>query len=71
MLSYAAELRDAAETGVLAAGWTLDAACTLNRAEQLWLHPLRHLHDPDFACDYARDDWPDVRRRGSWRWPPT
>ena len=28
----------------------------------------RHLHDPDFACDYGRDDWPgDICRRfGSW-----
>lgn len=68
VLSYAAELRDAVETGVLAAGWTLDATCTLNRAEQLWLDPLRHQHDPDFARDYARDDWPDdiCRRFGSW-----
>lgn len=67
-LLYAAELCDAVETGQLAAGWTQDEACKLNRAEQCWLDPLRAQTDPDFASDYRRDDWPDeiCRRFGNW-----
>ena len=67
-LLYAAELRDAVETGELAAGWTLDERCQLNRAEQLWLDPLRGEDDPDFASEYQRDEWPDeiCRRFGNW-----
>lgn len=67
-LLYAAELRDAVETGQLAAGWTQDETCKLNRAEQCWLDPLRAQTDPDFASDNRRDDWPDeiCRRFGNW-----
>lgn len=67
-LLYAAELRDAVETGELAAGWTQDERCQLNRAEQLWLDPLRSESDPDFASEYRRDEWPDeiCRRFGNW-----
>lgn len=67
-LLYAAELREAVETGQLAAGWTQDAACKLNRAEQCWLDPLRCDIDPDFAREYQRDEWPDeiCRRFGNW-----
>ncbi len=67
-LLYAAELRDAVETGELAAGWTLDERCQLNRAEQLWLDPFRGEDDPDFASEYQRDEWPDeiCRRFGNW-----
>ena len=67
-LLYAAELRDAIETGELAAGWTLDERCQLNRAEQLWLDPLHGEADPDFASEYKRDEWPDeiCRRFGNW-----
>lgn len=67
-LLYAAELRDAVEIGDLAAGWTLDERCQLNRAEQLWLDPLRGEDDPDFASEYLRDEWPDevCRRFGNW-----
>ena len=67
-LLYAAELRDAVETGGLNAGWTLDERCQLNRAEQLWLDPLRGKDDPDFASEYQRDEWPDeiCRRFGNW-----
>jgi CRISPR-associated protein Csy1 len=67
-LLYGAELRDAVETGQLPAGWSLDDACKLNRAEQLWLDPLRCQIDPDFARDTQRDEWPDeiCRRFGNW-----
>ena len=67
-LLYAAELRDAVDTGDLAAGWTQDARCRLNRAEQLWLDPLRRHLDTDFARDLERDEWPDdiCRRFGNW-----
>lgn len=67
-LLYAAELRDAVETGALAAGWTQDERCQLNRAEQLWLNPVRGEDDPDFASEYQRDEWPDeiCRRFGNW-----
>ena len=67
-LLYAAELRDAVESGELTAGWTQDARCQLNRAEQLWLDPLRRHLDADFARDYQRDEWPDdiCRRFGNW-----
>ncbi len=67
-LLYAAELRDAVETGALAKGWTADEGCQLNRAEQLWLDPLRSQDDPDFAREYVRDEWPDeiCRRFGNW-----
>lgn len=67
-LLYAAELRDAVETGDLAAGWTQDTRCRLNRAEQLWLDPLRRHLDADFASEYQRDEWPDdiCRRFGNW-----
>lgn len=67
-LLYAAELREAVETGQLAAGWTQDEACKLNRAEQCWLDPLRCEIDPDFAREYQRDEWPDeiCRRFGNW-----
>lgn len=67
-LLYAAELRDAVDTGELDAGWTLDKRCQLNRAEQLWLDPLRCETDPDFAREYASDEWPDeiCRRFGNW-----
>lgn len=67
-LLYAAELRDAVDTGELDAGWTLDKRCQLNRAEQLWLDPLRSETDPDFAYEYARDEWPDeiCHRFGNW-----
>lgn len=67
-LLYGAELRDAVETGKLPAGWTQNEACKLNRAEQLWLDPLRSQIDPDFANDTQRDEWPDeiCRRFGNW-----
>ncbi len=67
-LLYGAEQRDAVETGELAAGWTLDEFCQLNRAEQLWLDPLRGHSDPDFARDYERNEWPGeiCRRFGNW-----
>ena len=67
-LLYAAELRHAADTGDLMAGWTQGARCRLNRAEQLWLDPLRRHIDPDFASDLERDEWPDeiCRRFGNW-----
>ena len=67
-LLYAAELRDVVESGDLTAGWTQDARCQLNRAEQLWLDPLRRHLDADFARDYQRDEWPDdiCRRFGNW-----
>ncbi len=67
-LLYAAELREAVETGQVAAGWTQDEACKLNRAEQCWLDPLRCKIDPDFAREYQRDEWPDeiCRRFGNW-----
>lgn len=67
-LLYAAELREAVETGQLAAGWTQDEACKLNRAEQCWLDPLRCNIDPDFAREYQRDEWPNeiCRRFGNW-----
>jgi CRISPR-associated protein Csy1 len=65
---YAAELHDAVETDALKAGWTQDARCQLNRAEQLWLDPLRRHLDADFARDYESDEWPDeiCRRFGNW-----
>ena len=67
-LLYGAELREAVETGQLAAGWSKNEACKLNRAEQCWLDPLRSHTDPDFASDYQRDEWPDeiCRRFGNW-----
>lgn len=67
-LLYAAELREAVEIGGLNAGWTADERCRLNRAEQLWLDPLRRDTDPDFAREAARDEWPDeiCRRFGNW-----
>lgn len=67
-LLYAAELREAVETKQLPMGWTQDAACKLNRAEQLWLDPLRCQIDPDFAEEYERKDWPNeiCRRFGNW-----
>ncbi len=67
-LLYAAELREAAETGQLAKGWTQDPTCNLNRAEQCWLDPLRCEIDPDFAREYQRDEWPDeiCHRFGNW-----
>lgn len=48
--------------------WTLDKRCQLNRAEQLWLDPLRGEDDPDFASEYLRDEWPDeiCRRFSNW-----
>lgn len=63
LLMYATELREGLETG-----WTLDERCQLNRAEQLWLDPLRGEDDPDFASEYKRDEWPDeiCRRFGNW-----
>ena len=67
-LLYAAELREAVDVGALAAGWTADERCRLTRAEQLWLDPLRRNADPDFAREYARDEWQDeiCRRFGNW-----
>lgn len=67
-LLYAADLHEAVETGGLNAGWTADERCQLNRAEQLWLDPLRGDTDPDFAREAARDEWPDeiCRRFGNW-----
>ena len=67
-LLYAGELRDAVDAGDLMAGWTQDARCRLNRAEQQWLDPLRRHLDADFASDYQRDEWPDdiCRRFGNW-----
>lgn len=67
-LLYAAELHEAVDVGALAAGWTADERCRLNRAEQLWLDPLRRNADPDFAREYTRDEWPDeiCRRFGNW-----
>lgn len=67
-LLFAAELRDAVDAGDLTAGWTQDVRCRLNRAEQLWLDPLRRHLDADFASEYQRDEWPDdiCRRFGNW-----
>ena len=67
-LLYAAELREAVETKQLPMGWTQDAACKLNRAEQLWLDPLRCQIDPEFAEEYERKEWPNeiCRRFGNW-----
>lgn len=67
-LLYAAELREVVETKQLPIGWTQDAACKLNRAEQLWLDPLRCQIDPDFAEEYQRKEWPKeiCRRFGNW-----
>lgn len=67
-LLYAAELRDAVEDGQLAAGWTQNPACRLNRAEQLWLDPHRCHGDLDFTRDQENGEWPDdiCRRFGNW-----
>jgi len=67
-LLYAAELHDAVDSGELTAGWTLDERCQLNRAEQLWLDPLRRHSDPDFARDHQSGEWRDeiCRRFGNW-----
>lgn len=67
-LLYAAELHDAVDSGELTAGWTQHEDCQLNRAEQLWLDPLRRHSDPDFARDHGSGEWPDeiCRRFGKW-----
>ncbi|MBI4742773.1 MAG: type I-F CRISPR-associated protein Csy1 [Betaproteobacteria bacterium] len=53
-LHMAAELRNFME-----AGWSAQADCQLNLAEQCWLDPARALGDEDFAARYRRGDWKD------------
>lgn len=53
-LQMAAELRDFMEPG-----WSAQADCQLNLAEQCWLDPDRALSDEDFAARYRRGDWKD------------
>lgn len=62
VFQYAAELHQ------LEAGWTQAPECRLNSAEQCWLDPERAEHDPDFASQRRRGDWPDeiCRRFGNW-----
>jgi CRISPR-associated protein Csy1 len=50
----AAELRD-----FMKPGWSAQADCQLNLAEQCWLDPNRALSDDDFAARYQRGDWKD------------
>lgn len=50
-LQMAAELRE------LEPGWSADAECRLNLAEQCWLDPDRRLMDEEFAEHYQRGDW--------------
>ncbi len=59
---YAAEVRQ------LEPGWSQQAECQLNAAEQCWLDPERAASDADFARQRQRGDWPDeiCRRFGNW-----
>lgn len=49
-------------------GWTADSRCTLVRAEQLWLDPMRCLQDEAFYLEWQWMDWPDQigHRFGNW-----
>lgn len=62
-LNMAAELRNFMEPG-----WSAQADCQLNLAEQCWLDPARGLSDEDFATLYRRGDWQiEVSRSfGNW-----
>jgi CRISPR-associated protein Csy1 len=59
LVSFAAELQTA-----LPAGWSLDPACRLVAAEQLWLDPARAEQDEAFRSQWQQLRWPDeVGRR--------
>ena len=62
VFQYAAEVRQ------LEPGWSKQAECQLNPAEQGWLDPERAVFDADFADQRRRGDWPDEigRRFGNW-----
>ncbi len=62
LLQYAAEIQE------LDGGWTLEAACKLNEAEQCWLDPKRAEADPAFAALRQQGAWQDdvCRRFGLW-----
>lgn len=49
-------------------GWTADSRCTLVRAEQLWLDPMRCLQDEAFYQEWQWMDWPEQigHRFGNW-----
>jgi CRISPR-associated protein Csy1 len=72
-MELAALIRDeafqyAAEVQQLEPGWSQQAECPLNPAEQCWLDPERAAFDADFAVQRQRGDWPDEisRRFGNW-----
>ncbi len=52
-------LQMAAELRQLEPGWSAQAECQLNLAEQCWLDPERNETDEDFAARYRRGDWKD------------
>ena len=52
-------LQMAAEIRQLEPGWSAQAECQLNLAEQCWLDPERRETDEDFAARYRRGDWKD------------
>lgn len=61
-------LQFAAEVGELEAGWSSDARCRLNFAEQCWLDPGRAAKDEAFAVSRRPGEWVDEigRRFGHW-----
>lgn len=63
LVSFAAELQSA-----LPAGWSLDPACQLVQAEQLWLDPARAEDDEIFRSEWQQMRWPDEvgRRFANW-----
>lgn len=63
LVGFAAELQTA-----LPAGWSLDPACRLVQAEQLWLDPARAEDDEAFRSEWQQMHWPDEvgRRFANW-----
>lgn len=62
-LNMAAELRNFMEPG-----WSTQADCQLNLAEQCWLDPARSLSDEDFASRYRSGDWQTEVSRSFGNW---
>ena len=63
LVGFAAELQTA-----LPAGWSLDPACRLVQAEQLWLDSARAEDDETFRSEWRQMRWPDEvgRRFANW-----
>ncbi len=62
LLQFAAEIQE------LDGGWSQDARCRLDKAEQYWLDPKRAAHDEEFLAVWQRGDWQEeiCKRFGIW-----